>query len=211
MNKKNVVIANNYSNNGLLSQNVLDTAFDVLRKDGAILMPVDSIYGVVSCVSNSQYARLSRITGEKKENIVVMVSDYKMLETICEIDKNQYDFLHKVWPGEVDIYLDPIEKNMETLLARIPKNKHYLQLLNEFGKPLLFSMIYDEGNHPIVDKSTLLSQYSNSVDYTIIVEEISKDHTLPTVIDLRRENLSILYEGRVSSEEIKSLYFLGAN
>jgi len=32
---------------------------------------------------------------------------------------------------------------------------------------------------------------------------------MPTVVDISGETLAILNEGRVSAEEIKSLYFLG--
>ena len=43
----------------------------------------------------------------------------------------------------------------------------------------------------------------------LVISEFNKNHSLPTLIDVSSEKLNIINEGRVSAEEIKSLYFLG--
>jgi len=77
------------------------------------------------------------------------------------------------------------------------------------SKFLIFSKICNFEKYPINENSVILSEYSKYVDYTVIVDDICKEHSLPSVIDIRSDKLSVVYEGRILSDDIRSLFFLG--
>ena len=59
--------------------------------------------------------------------------------------------------------------------------------------------------------SSDLSLDNGAAACRLIVDEACKEHSLPSVIDITGGSVEVLYEGRVSTDEIKSLYFLGAD
>lgn len=195
--------------NGIVDKNILSTSSNILKQGGIIFFAVDSIYGILATLSDSKFEKISSITKEKVEDVVIIVSNFKMLEKLCNVTKLQFDFLHKIWPGEVDVILESRDNINKSILVRMPRTKYCQQMFNEIDQPLIFSKICNFEKYPINENSVILSEYSKYVDYTVIVDDICKEHSLPSVIDIRSDKLSVVYEGRILSDDIRSLFFLG--
>ena len=194
---------------GSISFSHIDNVVHALRAGEIFVMPVDSVYGMVGLNRKDIIESIIKLSGEHNDCIEIIISNFKMLEEIASIDKFTYDFLKRVWPGEVTVQLKSrICKNNSNILMRMPKHKYLLDIVSGVGMPLVYIPARTSVKKMIYNDKDIVKRFKNFCSL-LIINEFNKNHTLPTVIDISCEKLTILNEGRVSSDEIKSLYFLG--
>ena len=196
---------------GTINKTLFKKIVEALLNGSRIIIPVDSIYGITD---------LSDIATEKKNNIVnnkgpeetiSMISSFKMLDEIAMIGKFEFDFLHRIWPGEVVVILKKkgsMNKN-DVISVRYPRSKYIQNVINYIGSPLHYSVLRNSANELVFTGENIIQNFKDEVDLIIIIEEFCKEHTQPTVVDISNEELNIIEHGRVSEDEMKSLYFLG--
>lgn len=180
-----------------------------LRQGDPVIYPVDWIYGVMVAAPARTPGEMESLSNEKSERITTLISNFKMLDGLVTMDKLQFDFLHRVWPGEITVHLRQKEKNLLPMPVRIPRNKFQLELISDLGSPVFFSTLYEQKGKKIYREKDLISKFSGHVGLIVIINEFCKNHVKPSVVDVTGGDLRILYEGRVPEDEIKSLYFLG--
>jgi len=173
------------------------------------IIPVDSIYGIIGLYCDEVIDRISIITGESRDSIEVVISNFKMLEEMAIVGKSTYDFLRRIWPGEVIVQL----KNRacfhnSNFYMRMPRHKYVLDIINSVGKPLVYLPVKTPVRKMILNDKDLVKRFGR-ICPLLIIDEFLKDHTAPTLIDVSCDNIVILNEGRVCADEIKSLFFLG--
>jgi len=178
-----------------------------IKLGSTFLLPVDSIYGFISKLTNYDFINLPQCykTGDQIE---VIISNFKMLEKMALVDKFKYDFLKRIWPGEVIVQLKNRKCNDDlNCFIRMPRHRYLLDIIDEVGAPLVY-MPATKKNKSVYKDKDLMKNYKDHCSM-LLIDEFSKNHTFPTMIDISCNNLVILNEGRVCSDEIKSLYFLG--
>lgn len=173
------------------------------------IFPIDSIYGIAGLYNDAIAEKIIELTGDNICNLEVIISNFKMLEEMAIVEKSIYDFLRRIWPGEVIVQL----KNKEcfhnsNFLMRMPRHKYVLDIINAIGKPLFYLPLKTPVGKMILNDKNILKRFKD-ICPVLIIEEFLKEHTSPTLIDISCNNIVILNEGRVCAEEIKSLYFLG--
>jgi tRNA A37 threonylcarbamoyladenosine synthetase subunit TsaC/SUA5/YrdC len=132
-----------------------------------------------------------------------------MLEETAYVDKFTYDFLKRVWPGEVIAQLKSKACAYESnIFMRMPRHKYMHDIINGVGEPLLYVPDRISEGKMFFNDRDIVRRFKN-ICSMLIIDEFNKNHTFPTLIDISCDRLDILCEGRVSSDEIKSLYFLG--
>ena len=181
---------------------------NALKEGKLVLMPVDSIYGIVSLMSVRSIRKVARMTGVAHRTVVHMISSFKMLDKIARINKMEFDFLRRIWPAELIVYMKGNNDEGQIIPLRMPRNKYQHDILNTIGQSLIYSAVNNSDGKPIFNRDNLVSTYRNKVDLILIVKEFCKKHTLPSMVDISGGNLSIVNEGRVHSDEIRSIYFL---
>jgi tRNA A37 threonylcarbamoyladenosine synthetase subunit TsaC/SUA5/YrdC len=173
------------------------------------ILPVDSIYGIVGLYCNETIEKITELTGDIRDNIEVVISNFKMLEEMAVVGKTNYDFLRRIWPGEVIVQLrNRACFHNSNFLMRMPRHKYVLDIINSIGKPLVYLPLKTPVRKMVLNDKDIIKRFKN-ICPILIIDEFLKDHTSPTLIDLSCDNIVILNEGRVCAEEIKSLYFLG--
>lgn len=180
-----------------------------LEDNKTVILPVDYIYGICLLDTAENYHKLVHLNRESGGVICRLVSNFKMLEDFAVIGKLEFDFLHRIWPGEMVVYLNDKKTRDPHLPLRIPKGKSCQDIINSLERPLLFAPLMKATEHPLYQKSAIIGGYTDKVDCILAIDEFCKEHTLPTVLDIRNGELVIVNEGRISADEIKSLYFLG--
>ena len=191
---------------GSIAEEYIEFVASQLNENKSVIIPVDSIFGILS---QKEEMILNLIPEKEREEVPVrLISSFKQLDEIATIDKLQFDFLHRIWPGEIVVYLHK-KDDSGTVPVRIPKNIYIQDIIGKIDHPIYFSCLFKKDHNLLFKKKEVLKKYSKIVDTIIIIDEFCKDHTIPSKIDISKGELEILYEGRVSSEEIKSLYFLG--
>ncbi len=194
---------------GSIPCNHVDNVINALRCGEIFVMPVDSVYGIVGINRNDVVDNIVELSGDHPDNLEIIISNFKMLEEIAQVDKFSYDFLKRVWPGEVTVQLKGrMCKTENAILMRMPRHKYLLDIVSGVGKPLVYMPAKSSVRKMIFNDKEIIRRFKNFCSL-LIISEFNKNHTMPTLIDISCDKLTILNEGRVSSDEIKSLYFLG--
>ncbi len=194
---------------GTIDQSITRSLSAMIKSGKTVLMPVDAIYGIV-CINDPQNRKLvEHLTGDTDEHMVRMISSFKMLNEIANIDKLEFDFLHRIWPRELIVYVEDISINGKAVPVRMPRSKYQQDIIDHVGRPCLYSALFDKDKKPMFRKKEIISTLEGKIDCLLVIDEFCKEHTLPSVVDISKGTLAIINEGRVSTEEIKSLYFLG--
>ncbi len=182
---------------------------NALKEEQILILPVDCIYGYASILHEKIVHILEKLTGEDEGEIIRLISSFKMLDDIALIDKLEYDFLHRIWPGELTVKLKDHGNLKRAIPLRMPKSRFVLDIIRSIDEPVFFSPLKDSSSNLVYRKKHLLSEFSARADLLLVVDEFCKEHAIPTYVDVSNGALKIILEGRISAEEVKSLYFLG--
>ncbi len=207
--KTEIFIVKKLKKDGTIDASVIRRLSDDLKDGRIVFMPVDMIYGLVSLDNPQCRESVGKMTGETEDTLVRMVSSFKMLDEVATIDKLAFDFLHRIWPGELIVYVQNLRKKGGSISARMPKSRYQQDIIEHVGKPLVYGSYPATGQPPIFAKKDIIKAFDGKVGSILIIEEFCKEHTLPSVVDISTGTLNIIHEGKISAEEIKSLYFLG--
>ena len=170
----------------------------------AVIMPVDGVYGVAAIPSRDETAvSASSVPAE------ILINDLASLSSHATFSKQEYDFLHRVWPDEITVMLAASGK-AGSVYARMPASPVARDIIAESGGILFFSTLAGKNGKAVSGKKDLLQCAGKCGSSLLIIDEWCKSHVLPTVIDIRGGKLALVRKGKVSLEEIQSLFFLGS-
>ncbi len=197
---------------GSISEDLVTHVAGTLSNGGIVIAPIDNIYAVIGLAQPDVEKKIVRIIKKPGKRFVRLISSFKMLDDLAMLTKVDYDFLNRIWPGEVTVILrrrnGVVQHN--SMAFRFPRSKYMLSIISRVDMPLIFANCYRGiGNYPIFRKGDIVRYYRQNVDLILIIDEFCRRHPRSTIIDITENNLKIVREGRISSEEIKSLYFLG--
>ncbi len=207
--KNEIIPIKKVKKDGSLEKKVVCKVVDYLKQGNIIVLPVDSVFGILAIARNGNEKKIVSVFGEKGDNVVRLISSFKMLDELANYDKSEFDFLHRVWPGEVVVRLRSknTDNGSKVIPVRFPRNKFVQDIIKEVDQPLLFGAGIRFRKKRGLRIKDIYRKYKKA-DMIILVEEFCKKHPFPTIIDVTDGALNIINEGRIPSDEIKSLYFL---
>lgn len=186
----------------------INKAIESIKKGEVIVCPTDTVYGLISDATNEKAVK--KLFKIKKRSVLkpipIFVKDMKMAKKFARINKNQEEFLKKLWSGKVTVVLKRRKKKIklfgvapDTIALRIPKYK----LINELLKKL---------NCPLTGTSANISGKPASTKIKIVTFQFKNQKFLPdlvlnsgnlrksspsTVIDLTKKKPKILRKGEI--------------
>lgn len=158
-----------------------------IKKGKVVVCPTDTVYGLVCDAANKKAVeRLFKIKKRPKEKqIPIFVKDIAMAKKLAEINKEQEDFLKKVWPGKVTAVLK--KKNGKgTIGLRIPNHKFVLSLAKYVNRPLTGTSANISGNKASTKIKEVLKQFEGQkYQPDLVIDKGNLPKSKPsTVIDL---------------------------
>jgi tRNA A37 threonylcarbamoyladenosine synthetase subunit TsaC/SUA5/YrdC len=207
--KTEIISIKKLKKDGTIDTSITRSLSEMIKGSKTVLMPVDAIYGLVCLDEPGHRNLIEDLTGDTEDQMVRMISSFKMLNDIASIDKLEFDFLHRIWPGELIVYVEDKSARGKSIPVRMPKSKYQQDIIDHVGRPCLYAAMLDKEKKPLFRKKEIISTLEGKIECLLVIDEFCKEHTLPSVLDISKGTLNILNEGRVSTEEIKSLYFLG--
>lgn len=189
-------------------QNEIDELAEILKKDGAISVPTDTVYGVCARI-NSMRARdnLAKIKNRPSSKLFpVMCSDEEQIKSIAIVDERAEKIIHNFMPGPITLILkkrpkvpEYINNGEATIAIRMATSKALEELIRKTGSPLFMSSANQSGeatctNLDEIEKvcPTLDGMMEGSVSFG----------KASTIVDCTSEEIKILREGPISLEEI---------
>lgn len=182
-----------------------------INNDKLLVFPIDGIYGLLMKYNRNNLTRMRKIfCNDCNPDYFFITSAFSIIEQIADVNKQQYDFLHRIWPDEINVVLDGNESNgfNKKVEIRIPKYQFLIDILDGVNEPVIFMPIISKKGKKVYRKKDILTLYEDKADLIVYFSDWNRLHQDPTVIDIRLDKLDVINSGRVSIEEIQSLYFL---
>ncbi|MCX6754051.1 MAG: L-threonylcarbamoyladenylate synthase [Candidatus Nomurabacteria bacterium] len=177
-----------------------------LLKDGLVVLPTDTLYGLVASVdSKKAIEKIYEIKErDKSKALIVLISSLKDLEKFgIKVGKEEAKILGKFWPGEVSVLLSCkslkwkyIHRGTKEIAFRMigEKNKELFNLLKKVG-PVVAPSANLESFAPAETIKEARSYFGSKVDLYINSGRRKGDPS--TLIRIKNSKIEILRQGKV--------------
>jgi tRNA threonylcarbamoyl adenosine modification protein (Sua5/YciO/YrdC/YwlC family) len=184
-------------------QRAIDMAVEVLRSDGVISYPTDTIYGLGASIRSKtaleRIYTIKKITGTKLLSFIC--SDIKQIAEYAHISNANYKILRKCLPGAFTFILPAtanapkkLFQKRRTVGVRIPDSRLCNMLAESLGIPIISTSVpagpYEVLNDPFEIDARMGHQLDLILDGGILVSEPS------TIVDLTGNAPEIIRTGR---------------
>ena len=187
-------------------QNDWQKAKEILEKDGIVVLPTDTLYGITGrALSKKVIERIYKIKGRNENKpFIILISSYKDLEIFgVKINNEQAKFLKKIWPGKVSVIFpctlikfNYLHRGSKSIAFRMigEKNKNLFNLLKKVG-PLVAPSCNKQGSEPALDVNKAKDYFNNDIDY--YVKGGVRESVPSTLIKFQDNNWVILRQGDI--------------
>jgi len=181
-------------------------AENILKNDGVVVLPTDTLYGVVASIfSKKAVLKIYKIKGRSNNKpLIVLISSYSDLNKLgVKIDGKQLSLLKKVWPGKVSVELMHSDKkfsyirgghNYSGFRMVSEKNKNLLNLIKNIG-PIIAPSANKQGKNPAETIKEAKEYFENNVD--LYINGGLRKSKPSTLIKIKDGEIEILRQGVV--------------
>lgn len=195
---------NNFDNNLIIK---------TLNDGGIVIFPCETVYGVA--VDSANKDAVTKLSKYKKRPLgkpyAIMCSDQKMASHYVELNQTAKDLYKKFLPGPVTVVsygkhevADGIESEAGTLGVRIPDYPQLLELIKNFGRPIVATSANSNFQKRPYKISDILDNISEKqkklIDLIIDVGELPKNEP-STVIDTTLDEPTVLRLGDIKLKD----------
>lgn len=175
-----------------------------LKNDGVVVLPTDTLYGLVASVySKKAIEKIYKIKErDKSKALIVLISSLKDLDIFgIKINKDQAKILEKFWPGKVSILLPCKNAKYKYIHRRTgevafrmigSRNKNLYNLLKKVG-PIVAPSANKESQKPAETIGEAREYFGDLVDSYINGGE--KKGESSTLIRMNEGKIEILRQG----------------
>lgn len=174
-------------------------AVDVLKKDGIIAYPTDTVYGLaIRYNSNKALENLiNRKKRPKEKSFPIMVSNLKMLKKVAIVDERSEEIINRLMPGALTVVLNKKDET-GTIAIRMAHEETLKKIIEELNEPIYLTSA-NLSNYPTCNSPDEIVMY-NLAD--VIVSGETKEGIASTIVDLTSEDIKILRQGPISLDDI---------
>jgi len=202
-------------------KNILLKIKKSLKKGQVLVLPTDTVYGLVSDAKNEEAVKT--IFKIKKRDlskpIGIFVRDIKMAKRFAKIDQEKERFARRYWPGKTTFIfrrnqsenssrtglLSELVGTKDTIGIRIPDYKLIQELFKEIDFPLAQTSVNISKEPALLKIKDIIAQFKNQkIKPGLIIEAGDLDKSKPsTVVDLTTKEPKVLRQGDVIINETK--------
>ncbi len=196
------------------TEDVTDSAADVLKKGNVVLLPTDTLYGLgADALSDEAVGKIYSIKGrDESKPIHALVSSVEMAETFGEVGGGARMLLQRLPRGKVTVIVKKhsqfdsgILKGRDTFGFRIPDDKFLNSLIDAFGGPITATSANRSGAPAARRVDEILAQLGaegSTIDLCLDRGELPE--RLPsTVVDMTGIEPRIVREGAVPEKAVR--------
>lgn len=183
-------------------EKIIKQAANILTRAGLVIIPTETVYGIVANSQNRQaIKRLYKIKErpEDKPFSIIIERKERIEEFAKDIPILAYKLIDTFWPGPLTLVLS---SNSGSMGMRMPDNSFALKLIAEVKFPLACPSANITAKNPPRDLRDALVDLDGQVELAIDAG-LCRIGIESTVVDLTQKPFSILREGALKPEEIK--------
>lgn len=190
----------------------VDRAVEVLRRDGVIVYPTDTIYGLgCDVTSKAAVERIRRIKGRDANKPMSFVcSDLVQVSRYGHVSNFAHRILKRFLPGPYTFVLTAtketprvFQSKQKTVGIRIPKHPVPLALVEQLGSPVVSTSANESDEEVVTNPADLERIFGHRVD--LIMECGTLPVLASSVISLVDDTIRILREGQGDLSYFRSL------
>jgi tRNA threonylcarbamoyl adenosine modification protein (Sua5/YciO/YrdC/YwlC family) len=178
----------------------------VLEKGGIIIYPTDTVYGMGCDITNQKalekVARLKGVNPSNPNFSFIFHSLSQLSDYTKQVNNVVFKLMKKHLPGPFTFILNAnnqvpkmFKSKKKTVGIRIPNNNIALEIVREFGRPILTTSIRDSDEviEYTTDPELIYEKYKNLVD--IVIDGGYGNNEASTIIDCTGEEPEIIRHG----------------
>ncbi len=174
----------------------IDLIVEHLLANKLIIMPCDTIYGIVGIVPDSMPV-LKMIKGREETKPFIQLVTFEMADAIAcsAIDERVLE----AWPGPLTVIVR--NKVGSTTAIRVPADTFLHKILDRVGKPLYSTSVNVSGEVPLTSFQLMYTRFSEKIP--LFVRGDDRQGTIPsTIIDITTIPYRLVREGVI---DVRSL------
>lgn len=194
------------------TENEIDELANILKNDGVISVPTDTVYGVCARI-NSKKAFDKLVDTKKRpknKSFPVLCLDEEQIKSIAIVNKNAEKLIRKFMPGPITLVLNKKmeafsyvnnagERESNELAVRIVPLEVLTKLVQKTGSPLFLSSANLSGEEVCTTLDDIERTFPN-ID-GILEGEVSFGQA-STIVDCTQDEIKIQRVGPISEEQI---------
>jgi len=194
------------------TENEIDELANILKNDGVISVPTDTVYGVCARI-NSKKAFDKLVDTKKRpknKSFPVLCLDEEQIKSIAIVNKNAEKLIRKFMPGPITLVLNKKmeafsyvnnagERESNELAVRIVPLEVLKKLVQKTGSPLFLSSANLSGEEVCTTLDDIERTFPN-ID-GILEGEVSFGQA-STIVDCTQDEIKIQRVGPISEEQI---------
>lgn len=199
----------------IYKQNEIDKLVDILRNDGIISVPTDTVYGICVQINSSKaYDKLAAIKNRPTtKSFPVMCANKEQIKSIALVDSKVEKLIDAFMPGPITLVLNKkpasfIKINnrgtMTTseIAVRLAPTPALNELISKLEKPVFMTSANLNGKK---ECSSLTEIEESFPDLDGILEGKTFFNQASTIVDCTSNEIKIQRTGPISIEQIKKI------
>ena len=194
------------------NQSEIEEVATVLKNDGVISVPTDTVYGICARINSSNaYLKLVSVKNRPStKSFPVLCKDLEQIKSIATLDENAIKLIKAFMPGPLTLVLNKIPnafsyinnagtRETDELAIRMAPTPFLKELIKEVGSPLFLSSANKSGKD--VCKSLDEIEIECPTLDGMVMGDVSFGEA-STIVDLTGNNIKIQRQGPISEDEI---------
>lgn len=193
-------------------QSEIKTIASILKEDGVISVPTDTVYGICARINSSKaYDKLVNVKNRpSNKSFPVVCSDIEQIKSIAIVDKRSEKLIKAFMPGPITLVLNKRPeafsyinnagmRETDELAVRMAPSKFLEELIKEVGSPLFLTSANKSGKtacKTLEEIEKMCPTLDGMVEGEVLFGEAS------TIIDCRSSDINIQRQGPISKEQI---------
>lgn len=192
-------------------QSETDELSEILKKDGVISVPTDTVFGVCARINSIRaHDKLTIVKNRSKTKpFPVMCADEEQIRSIAIVDKRAEKLIRAFMPGPITLILkkkpeipDYVNNGSATIAIRMATSKALEDLIRKTESPIFMTSANQSGE-PICKDLDEIEKSCPLLDG--MMEGSVSFGKASTIIDCTSEEIKILRLGPISMEQIKEV------
>ncbi|MFA6017278.1 MAG: L-threonylcarbamoyladenylate synthase [Patescibacteria group bacterium] len=188
---------------------VINNTISVLRSNGLVVFPSDTVYGLLCDATNERAVKKLILFKERPAGKPISVfSNFSLINELTTISNQQSKTLKQILPGPFTIILPSkhkvnklLESETGTLGIRVPMYRYIELLVGQFKKPITATSANLAGRSPYYSIKSLLNGLTEKqkklIDLVIDAGDLPRNKP-STVVDLTQSDVKVLRQGDIS-------------
>ena len=193
----------------IYSQNETDKLAEILKNDGVISVPTDTIYGICSRMNSKKaYDNLIKTKNRPLSKLFpIMCADIEQMKSVAEVDMRAEKLINAFMAGPITLILKSkanlpkyVNNGGNTVAIRMATSKALEELIRKTESPVFMTSANQSGEPPCTNLKEI-EKACPSLDG--MMEGKVSFGMGSTIVDCTSNEIKILRQGPITKEEIE--------